>query len=845
MPALATRAIATGPISGALPTPPNGYAAQDQVYVVEFTAYDLTLPGTRTLRYATHAFTTRPTDSPADTHLDGRLMEPGDIARSLGQNGIPGPRASVTFGELVLINDDGALDVIGAYGLGGREVVVRRGPRGGQYPYDFAVDFIAEIEAVTVTRTAVRLRLRDGRRSLEVPLQETRYAGDNVPPDGLEGGADIEGTPKPLVYGAVRNIPLVPVNAQKLIYQVSENAVQTVVDVFDSGLPLGTYAPVNFSTVVAGGTRFKACVADDTLVALTTTSGIETSPDGTTWTVRTSPFTTPTAAVSADITYSPTLNRVCAIASFADPFPATTCTTEVATSDDKGATWTLQTPAAVASNKLFIGANWCPRRELFILVGGGGGGESPIIQTSPDGITWTNRTPPGGVTEPLFTVAVGGASLVAVGGAGTVCTSPDGITWSGANGTLGANSIFAALWTNGSYIIAAKDMKVYRSIDAQAWTEVISGDNLNDNTPLALAEAGGVVFLYGYGTTPRYSYSTDSGRTWQAVSGSLSNSGDEATVVPFNDRWYVIGTAGVDRSGAATTYASLAALEDDTLEPVAGSFKWIAHATGTYVRLGIPPVGTLTADVNHGATAALRSPAQLMQAVLLKAGFTAADWMADDFTALDAAAAPVCGLYLTTDTAASALDRLADSIGAFWYFDDAGRFRVQQFTAASGSAVLSLTDDDLVEFDQLPFLQPSYRTTLRYAEHVVVQTDGLVGGVTAARRAVLGRQWREVTEADTAVLTAHLLAEDTTEATALVNAAEATTEAARRQTLRGTMRRRYSAVVARTDRTATVRLGEVVHLTSARFGCSGGVLMRVTALDTRRGAHRLRLTLYR
>lgn len=819
MPALATRAIASGPISGALPTPPNGHAAQDQVYVAEFVVYDLALPGTRTLRYATHAFTTRPTDNPADTHVDGRLMQPGDITRSLGTSGIPGPRLGVTFGELILINEDGALDVLGDYGIGGREVTVRRGPLDGHYPYDFPIDFVAEVEAVAVTRREVRLRLRDGRRSLEVPLQETRYTGANVPPDGLEGGDDIKGTPKPLVYGQVRNIPLVPVNTAKLIYQVGGNQMQGVEVVYDNGIALGVafefsevYNPnANFTALAStyGGGLF--VVAGGASGGATTTL-IATSPDGTTWTNRTAPATTtlnalaygggvfvagggagtihtsPDGVTWTTRTFPSTLVDVRAITYGNDRFIAVTSDNSfVARSTDGGVTWVNRTNAPTGVSRSVA---YSEELRLFCATGNAG-----LIMTSPDGVTWTQRT--SNTTVSLPHVHWGNGVFV-TGGDGIIITSVDGVAWaSRPTGTVGNN------WRGGIYV----------------------------NNTHCMAENGTVTPLIF----------SDDAISWKPIGDPFTVSGQFST----NGTRIVATNGRVVATPAPVSYADAAALEDDSLAPLAGSYGVLSSASGTYIRLGSQPAGQLTADVTHGAAPANRTAAQLMQAVLLKAGFTSADWVASDFTALDAAAPAACGLYLTTDTAASALDRLADSVGAFWGFDDAGKFRVQQFTAPSGTETLALTDADLLEFDQMPFLQPSYRTTLRYAEHVVVQTDGLAGGVTAARRADLGRQWREVTTTDAAVQTAHLLAEDTTEATALVNGSEAATEAARRQTLRGTLRRRYGATIERNPRTASVRVGDVLRVTSARFGCAGGVLMRVTALDTRRAANRLRLTLFR
>ncbi len=53
-------------------------------------------------------------------------------------------------------------------------------------------------------------------------------------------------------------------------------------------------------------------------------------------------------------------------------------------------------------------------------------GDHGTILISPDGGTWTPRTPYSGTTENLSGIAYGNGIFVAVGFYGTVLTSPDG-----------------------------------------------------------------------------------------------------------------------------------------------------------------------------------------------------------------------------------------------------------------------------------------------------------------------------------------------------------------------------------------------------------------------------------
>ena len=56
----------------------------------------------------------------------------------------------------------------------------------------------------------------------------------------------------------------------------------------------------------------------------------------------------------------------------------------------------------------------------------GTGGE---IQTSPDGITWTSRTPAASFSGTWYAVSYDTSSFIAVGAGGEVQASSDGITW--------------------------------------------------------------------------------------------------------------------------------------------------------------------------------------------------------------------------------------------------------------------------------------------------------------------------------------------------------------------------------------------------------------------------------
>jgi len=181
----------------------------------------------------------------------------------------------------------------------------------------------------------------------------------------------------------------------------------------------------------------------------TSTANYLYSSDGVNWTLG----TFPSAAQWAGSAYSPSLGRWVVLRGLAN---STVCVT----SDDGGVTWTNRT---CQSGNWFAVA-WSPTLSLFAAVSV----DSPgLIQTSPDGVTWTSRTSPatGTLQEIIWSSRLGlfiaGSSTF---GSAPVTTSPDGINWT--NRTFaGSRTYSAATLADNGTIIAADTQ------DSLDWTE--------------------------------------------------------------------------------------------------------------------------------------------------------------------------------------------------------------------------------------------------------------------------------------------------------------------------------------------------------------------------------------
>lgn len=147
-----------------------------------------------------------------------------------------------------------------------------------------------------------------------------------------------------------------------------------------------------------------------------------TSPDGITWTSRTSGFGA---------------NNINGISYGNGLFVAVGANGTITTSSD-GITWTART-AGVSTNALYDAKYF---NSLWVAVGAGANGGTGGVTTSTDGITWTKRTTPTTTGSTLYSVAFGATYWWAVGDYSTSNNiySTDGITWT-VGTTLGSGSI--------------------------------------------------------------------------------------------------------------------------------------------------------------------------------------------------------------------------------------------------------------------------------------------------------------------------------------------------------------------------------------------------------------------
>lgn len=211
------------------------------IYLVEIVAAIDAAGTTTTLRYCSQPYTTKPSDTPANTYYDDRIVNPASISRTLYSNGTTSGASRVNYGAVELSNVDGGLDYILPYSFDGRSLVIKIGNEGDAYSA-FTTILNGTMEQVEFTFSKVTILARDKLAIVDMPLQTTLYAGNNTLPNGVEGVADIAKSPKPLLYGQVFNIAPIMVNSSKLTYQINDGAIASVDAVYDRGVALTFHA---------------------------------------------------------------------------------------------------------------------------------------------------------------------------------------------------------------------------------------------------------------------------------------------------------------------------------------------------------------------------------------------------------------------------------------------------------------------------------------------------------------------------------------------------------------------------------------------------------------------------
>lgn len=205
-----------------------------------------------------------PGDSGTIVKYPPRLLEPPAIELAVPIYPSGDRRVAVQAGELLLANGDGGVDTLGGnWAIAGRTATIYRAPH--RRPTHAAR---STWETVATLRTAaafggtqrLRMPLKSGAPDLAEAVCST-YTGAG----GANGDPQLAGQSKPVLFGLVRNLAPVQIEAGRLIYQIHDGAMSQVLAVRDAGVPLiadgdvANYAALQSATVALG--TYKTCLA--------------------------------------------------------------------------------------------------------------------------------------------------------------------------------------------------------------------------------------------------------------------------------------------------------------------------------------------------------------------------------------------------------------------------------------------------------------------------------------------------------------------------------------------------------------------------------------------------------
>jgi|GEM_PF-1195699 len=294
---------------------------------------------------------------------------------------------------------------------------------------------------------------------------------------------------------------------------------------------------------------------------------------------------------------------------------------------------------------------------------------------------------------------------------------------------------------------------------------------------------------------------------------------------------------------AGTPYASQAEMEANA--PSAGHYRvWLA---GGMARLGEGATGPVTAEVVVEATAAARTTSQAMKRVATRSnGMPEGDVVAADVTALDAASDAEVQLFVNQEgtTILDCLNALAPGAGASFGIDALNRLRMKQLAAPGGSPAVTLRKlggdavGDATTVDTIRVSRkvngerslsvPVCRVVVHFRKCWTVQPSGFDETIDEARKAFIGKEWREAVAESALVKLKHPNARELHIHSPLIDEAAAQAEADRVLVLFGAERDLLEAHVKWSPALASlVDIGSVVELVDSRYGYDEGETLLV------------------
>lgn len=195
------------------------------VYLAELSVRNLSSKASETLRFSTG----RGRYDASGHYYLPRIEQPATYSLSIQA----GQAGSGQYGEMTLINVDGALDSLAdTYSVDGRWLTLRYGEESAAYS-TFTVVLRAMMEGISMERARVSIRLRDPVRLLEQPLSTRVFLGSGTSATAAEGDSEMKDRPWPVILGETAVVAPVLVDDVNLIYAVHPGSIRNLQNVYN------------------------------------------------------------------------------------------------------------------------------------------------------------------------------------------------------------------------------------------------------------------------------------------------------------------------------------------------------------------------------------------------------------------------------------------------------------------------------------------------------------------------------------------------------------------------------------------------------------------------------------
>ena len=265
--------------------------------------------------------------------------------------------------------------------------------------------------------------------------------------------------------------------------------------------------------------------------------------------------------------------------------------------------------------------------------------------------------------------------------------------------------------------------------------------------------------------------------------------------------------------------------------------------TGTFV-LSSQPSGVITCDVQGAKPSGTyhTKTADIVEYLSKREALVTADIDAASIASFNTTVPYAVGFYIASrQNLISVIDKLMNSVGAYWLFNRAGKMVLWQLNNLTNSPSADFDADDVLDntFKFVSSNLPYARAAIGYQKNFTRQTN-LAGSVNEANRNLYQGDNLISTADNSSIITAHPLAVKPEPLDTLITTlTNANTESARVLALNNAVRFVYEATFSTGP--FEIKLGDEISVVYPRFGFENGKNVIVVGLDEQPSSNKIKV----